>query len=413
LSAEHFVFEFEPALTFGVAKNSIFTGKIPSLNGWRAIAISLVMLDHIKYAAGFPYQQLHGWSLILFEQGNLGVRIFFVLSGFLITHLLLEEGEQEGSISLKNFYLRRCLRILPVYFTYLAVLACLIRLNIYGGETRSAWVGALTFSRNMIGPDTSYTGHFWSLAVEEQFYLTWPICLGALALWRRPQWAFGVLATLIALGPLVRMFGFTPEANGELLGRVFGDRSLFIYIDSLAIGCLGAFSLRRLPIQVTKKTALIVLAAALMTIVLGAWLGNVYPDTRIVSMCIPTIQAAAVLVAMWVSTQRESSIAYSILNWPPINTLGILSYSIYIWHILFLSNATGSLLYTFLYNWHTWGIASLLAAILSYYCIERPALNLNKRFSINRNASAPQYQTNLPSAGERIIPEPIRKTPEE
>ena len=382
----------------------MFTGKIPSLNGWRAIAITLVMLDHIKYAAGFPYQRLPEWSLVFFDQGNLGVRIFFVLSGFLITHLLLGEAEQSGFISLKDFYIRRCLRILPVYFTYLGVLTCLIGLNLYGGETRSAWIGALTFSRNMIGPDASYTGHFWSLAVEEQFYLTWPVCLGALALWRRPQLAFAVLATLMVLSPVVRALGFTPEENGEFYSRILGGHSVLIYIDSLAVGCLGAFLIRRLSIRLTQKTALIVLAAALATIALGAWGDETYTEKRIASTFIPSVQAAAVLIAIWVSTQRQCFIAYTILNWPPINILGILSYSIYIWHVLFLSNATGSFLYKFLYNWHTYCIVSLIAATLSYYCVERPALNLKKRFSVNRKTSVPRQKPNIPAGGEGLFP---------
>src|SRR5690349_21548778 len=77
--------------------NCFKPGQIPSLNGWRAVAILLVMLDHAKFTVGFPSDRLPGWVGVFFEQGNLGVRIFFVLSGFLITHLLLKEAESSGT----------------------------------------------------------------------------------------------------------------------------------------------------------------------------------------------------------------------------------------------------------------------------------------------------------------------------
>src|SRR6266487_308412 len=109
-------------------------GQIPSLNGWRAIAILLVILDHSVYTVGFPEAHIPMWGWVVLQQGNLGVRIFFVLSGFLITHLLLQEAERRDSISLKNFFIRRGLRILPVYFVYLGVFAFLLNFGLYFSE---------------------------------------------------------------------------------------------------------------------------------------------------------------------------------------------------------------------------------------------------------------------------------------
>lgn len=361
--------------------SSFEQGLIPSLNGWRAVAITLVMLDHEKYAAGFPTGHLPNWGWHFFEQGNLGVRMFFVLSGFLITHLLLSEGEKTTFVSLKNFFIRRCLRILPVYLIYLGVLTGLIGLKFYGGESVSAWAGALTFTRNMLGPVTSYTGHFWSLAVEEQFYLTWPICLAALTLWRRPQLAVLLLLIPIFFCPLVRLAGFIPEANGEFLGRVFGGNSVFVYADSLAMGCLGALLRRHISPRLTPATALAILMVSVAVIVSGAY-GSDVSDHRVIWACIPSIQAIAILVAMWISTYRECRIAYPVLNWKPVNTVGILSYSLYIWHVMFLSNASGTPLLAVLYSWRSWWLVSLAVAALSYYGLERPAVKLKMRLSV-------------------------------
>jgi peptidoglycan/LPS O-acetylase OafA/YrhL len=355
-------------------------GQIPSLNGWRALAIMLVILDHAKFTVGFPIDRLPRWALFFFDQGNLGVRIFFVLSGFLITHLLLKEAESTGVISLGQFFLRRCLRIWPVYFLYLGVLACLGSLNVYSPESSSCWIGALTFTRNMVGPVSSYTGHFWSLAVEEQFYLVWPLCLVACSLWRYPHLAKRFLLVPICLCPLIRMGAFGIDGGSEFLGRVLGGNSILVYADSLAMGCLGAFWIRRMPLKFSTATPSFLFAAALGIVVLGAyWTEFGGAGGRIIAAFIPNLQAVAILIAMWISTQHRNGIAFRILNTAPANTLGVLSYSLYIWHVLFLCNFQGPSLRAILYDWRSWWLAALATAALSYYVVERPMLRLKGR----------------------------------
>jgi peptidoglycan/LPS O-acetylase OafA/YrhL len=146
--------------------------KLPSLDGWRAVSIALVLIAHSKYAAGFPAMlgsALDGFNANGIAPGSLGVRFFFVISGFLITWLLLQEQAKHGVISLKHFYLRRALRILPVYFLYLFVLGFLTHYS----QPASDWLTNLTFTTNYFWPPEP-TAHLWSLGVEEQFYLLWP-----------------------------------------------------------------------------------------------------------------------------------------------------------------------------------------------------------------------------------------------
>lgn len=364
-------------------KGSFFNnGKIPSLNGWRAVAITLVMLDHAKFTVGFPLSRLTNAGWTFFSQGNLGVRIFFVLSGFLITHLLLAEGEKTGAISLKNFFLRRCLRILPVYVAYLGVLAGLVFLNVYSGEIASSWIGALTFTRNMVGPVSSYTGHFWSLAVEEQFYLLWPFCLSALLLWRRPGIAMKLFLVPLCLCPALRFAGFNVEANGEFYGRLLGGNSILIYADSLAMGCLGAFLARCIFLRLSRAMSSVVIVTAVAIIILGAFWDNIIDHTgRMAAALVPTVQAGAILIAIWVSAQNKETLVYRFLNWAPVNGLGVLSYSLYVWHVLFLSSYAGPSLIAWLFDWRTWWLAALAAAALSYVCVERPILKWKKKFS--------------------------------
>ena len=214
------------------------TGRIPSLDGWRALAIMLVLGDHAVYATGFPQESLQ-WIGKNFH-GDLGVRIFFVLSGFLISLLLLREVGRTDRVNLKEFYLRRIFRIFPVYFTYLAVIFVLEIFGIYD-ESISSWVGSLTYTRNMVGLGNSPTVHLWSLSVEEQFYLAWPLAFAFLKLWKRPAVYLSLLAIPLILCPILRANWIATDPGGDLLNRLFGVRSILMYADSLAIGCIGAW----------------------------------------------------------------------------------------------------------------------------------------------------------------------------
>jgi peptidoglycan/LPS O-acetylase OafA/YrhL len=235
----------------------------------------------------------------------------------------------------------------------------------------------------MVGPVASFTGHFWSLAVEEQFYLAWPFCLVIFALWRRPRLAYLLLLVPVILCPLVRMSGVNVEKDGEFYGRLFGGNSILVYADSLAVGCLGAFWLRRTSLRLTSAASSLVLAMALAVIATGAVLGLVGSIRgSIIAAFIPSIQAFAILIAMWISAHRPNSIIFRVLNWPPVNLLGVLSYSLYIWHVLFLCNITKPPLRALLYDWRTWWLAAITVAAISYYGIERPVLRLKKRLNI-------------------------------
>ena len=146
--------------------------RFPSLDGWRAVSILLVLAEHSKNTVGFP--KSFGSVFNLFVDGSLGVRFFFVISGFLITHLLLQEQKLTQCISLKNFYIRRALRILPVYFVFLLVIFMLQTFTRWH-QPANIWVGNLTFTTDFAAftdpiPGRSTTEHLWSLAVEEQFY---------------------------------------------------------------------------------------------------------------------------------------------------------------------------------------------------------------------------------------------------
>src|SRR3974390_1314620 len=161
--------------------------QIPTLDGWRALAIAGVIACHglsLNDAAANSHSHLNAFVLGLGQQG---VSLFFAISGFLITTLLLDEHRNRGRISLRAFYTRRVFRILPPACTYLlitALLGVLGFIRLANGEVASG-----LFIYNNYWPQRSwYTQHFWSLSMEEHFYLIWPAAIALLGI-ARARWA--------------------------------------------------------------------------------------------------------------------------------------------------------------------------------------------------------------------------------
>ncbi|MBV8072845.1 MAG: acyltransferase, partial [Acidobacteriaceae bacterium] len=149
------------------------TEYIPTLDGWRAVAIGMVIAYHASMVPfGTVEAYRSSWAYLL-RFGHIGVALFFGISGFLITTLLLREEARNGRISLSKFYIRRCFRILPAYYALLGSITILGLIT-----SRAELMSSLCFVRNYIhegaGGGSYVTGHLWSLAVEEHFYLLWP-----------------------------------------------------------------------------------------------------------------------------------------------------------------------------------------------------------------------------------------------
>ena len=202
-------------------------GHISSLDGLRAVSIALVVLGHLAGTPRFPYIDFG-----VGDYAHLGVVVFFVISGFLITRLLLAEHEKTGHVSLKLFYGRRSLRVFPASYTYIACISLLWLAGIVHLENKDFW-HAVTYTVNYMPQRSWDIGHLWSLSVEEQFYLLWPCTFVALGP-RRASW---VAATVILVGPMARAGGWM-----FLIGIPYSrDLEMFPMVaDSLAMGCLLA-----------------------------------------------------------------------------------------------------------------------------------------------------------------------------
>lgn len=220
--------------------------RLASLDGWRAVSIIMVLGSHCKFSAGFPDDLAVPFEWLF--DGDLGVRFFFVISGFLITWLMLNESHRQGRVSLKAFYVRRSLRILPVYCAFLL---CVVGLQFFTRYQQStlAWFGNLTFTTNFLGSEFT-TGHLWSLSTEEQFYLLWPGIFSLLRLGSHSHQSLQLLAIPILIAPCCRVMGYT--GYPACLSPMLGHFSFFAYFDSLAIGCAAAILLSRKPEAIKK-----------------------------------------------------------------------------------------------------------------------------------------------------------------
>ena len=347
------------------------TKTIPSLNGIRALCIILVIGSHANRAANFPLQIEHTWNY--FFNGSLGVNIFFVLSGFLITFLLLKEEKEKKYISLTNFYVRRILRIFPVYYLLLTVYAFLQFAGIVHIPL-AHWISSVTYTKNY-GHGSWIDGHLWSLAVEEQFYLIWPIIFKYLPQKNRIQFAVFV----ICLCPLMRVVAYKYLNNESTNLPLFSNMSFFTNMDSLMTGCLAAIYLPQLTRILNKfnqtkirLSALLIIftiwylqlnfIAGLFTLPLGRTLTNV---------------SAVILIISFGFFQHGPGFRF--LNLKALNYLGVLSYSIYIWQQMFFANELGNfskLPFNYLFIF--------LTAIASYHLVEKPVLKLKNRFNAKK-----------------------------
>ncbi|MGH9659582.1 MAG: acyltransferase family protein, partial [Bryobacteraceae bacterium] len=199
------------------------------------------MLDGIRAVAALTVVGYHySPSCCPWIPGRMAVLAFYVLSGFLITHLLLEESESTGAVSLSRFYWRRSLRIFPAFYVYwvvgLAVTALLLR-RVVWGDAASALFYVSNYYLARDGPHEPFVGHTWSLALEEQFYLLWPVVFVKLRgdLRRMARVLAGVVVATWIYRSLLALWG----VKSMYLISAFETR-----MDHLAVGCLLAVAMR-------------------------------------------------------------------------------------------------------------------------------------------------------------------------
>jgi peptidoglycan/LPS O-acetylase OafA/YrhL len=336
-------------------------GYIPTLDGWRTLSIAAVLACHDK---------LHTFGKVstawFYEHGNLGVDVFFAISGLLICSRLLAEERKTGSISIKLFYLRRGFRILPpaiLYLLTLAVLAVVIGLPVAMPEI----LASLLFVRNYTFVFTHfqstypyYTSHFWSLAVEEHFYFFLP----ALLVFAPRKWRV----------PALFLFAGAVGIHRYLIGVAASTMHTDTRLDALLVPAAFAILLqnedfRRRLIPFLRFWPL--LALVILTVVTKNWVPRLQP--LMIAWGMPFFIMGTML--------RPQSLFSRFLELPWMRYIGRLSYSVYLWHVLFFVghfNAPFPAL-SAVQRWPLCIVMTMACSMLSYYLIERPVIRLGHR----------------------------------
>jgi peptidoglycan/LPS O-acetylase OafA/YrhL len=350
-----------PALVGSPQGDRLFVlGRRPVLDGVRAVGILAVMAYHLRSD--------------YFPGGYLGVQMFFVLSGFLITALLVAEYSSGGTIRLGAFYVRRALRLLPALLVMLAaVVIYAVVTYAHPGRILQEAFATLAYGNNWYRAfwhvPSTLLSHTWSLSVEEQFYFTWPLLL-LLALRRSARLAFGLAAAATIACAIWRVYSWESGAPLVRIYNGFDTRA-----DALLIGCSLALALH---LGYAQRAAsflrFLFYPALLFVLVCFEWLRMSSPALYLFGLFFFSL---AVAVGLYNLVCRDTWLG-AMLGSRPAVFVGLISYSLYLWHypvLIGLERYRVS---------HAHVLAVLLSfafAIGSYYLVEKPCLRLKQRFS--------------------------------
>jgi len=360
--------------------------RVPSLDGLRAISASAVIVAHLVGTKNFP-SGLHQ----LDHLGNYGVRCFFIISGFLITTLLLKELDVAGSISLSAFYLRRCLRIFPASYAYVGLISLAAAgglITLYPGDLLHAWTYTMNYQNIPVAirharANGWYLNHLWSLSVEEQFYLLWPAAIVLLTARRALKLAGGV----IIAAPFIRMLmWYMMSSSPEDVVTTALSRQFEAVSDALATGCLLAGAYNWLG-ERTRYQAFLRSPYFMIVLVVGGVLPTLVFLKSPILFFVGSQTVLNITMALCLErcVRYPSGLVGAFLNASPVVGIGVLSYSLYLWQELFLNPfRRDSVLFAFPVNL----LMVILAALLSYHAVERPFLRLKARLERRRSAAA-------------------------
>jgi len=345
---------------------------LPQLDGLRTLAVFLVMVHH-----WMPKSITRG-----IHWGGVGVDLFFCLSGFLITGILLncrsyiDEGEQSLGYTVRQFSLRRIVRIFPLYYLVLAL--TLPFLDVTGTTQASLWTYTYNVHGGLAGNLDGVISHFWSLAVEEQFYLMWPWVVLAAPKRFLPH----VLCFTIAIGPLTRFALLSSDVPVEAVRTL--TPACF---DTLGLGSLLAWLVHRrgLARVARGRWASVLLALGLPLFLTGAWLQlGRRPASELETWRVMITSTRAPLLAWLVlrSAHGFGGALGRLLSSGPMVYLGRISYGLYVYHAFALL-LPGKSLHPLL-RLALWGAATVAVASVSWHLFESRINGLKDRFPYRR-----------------------------
>jgi peptidoglycan/LPS O-acetylase OafA/YrhL len=306
------------------------SGVIPSLDGLRAISISIVLASHAGYGSVVP--------------GGLGVTIFFFLSGYLITTLLVDERERTGRIDIGKFYLRRAFRLFPSLLVTLVIAYSLVILGLlYGGISWAGVLAQLLYFANYYGlyfdpgnTTAAGTGILWSLAVEEHFYMIYPAALVGLLALRLSRQRIVVVLAIVCLAVLAWRMYLVDQPNFETERTYYSSDTR---MDSIVFGCLLALAANPRsakagtsnPFLEPRSATLLSVAAIVMAMTI-AWRDVCFRETFRYSL-----QGLALMPVFYFAIKCAAHFPFTLLNHPWVARIGVYSYAMYLIHYIVIN----------------------------------------------------------------------------
>tara|TARA_R110002072_G_scaffold276051_1_gene437628 strand:- start:395641 stop:396747 length:1107 start_codon:yes stop_codon:yes gene_type:complete len=346
---------------------------IPSLDGIRGLSCLFVILGHFSYLYAPILVDRFGEVLgktIAYSFGNqyTGVTFFFVLSGFLITNILIKEQEKTNDTDIKTFFLKRVFRIFPAYYFYMGCILLWMIYNVPNSYTGQDIFAAASYLYNYASDKNPWhMGHFWSLAIEEQFYLIWPIVF----LLSFKKLGKKIPLLIILISPLIRIatYYYFPDLRGRM--------SIMTHtrIDSLMFGCLMAYfyradlfdkfntMIKKYKLHLIGAIHILFLARLLQMKFAGKYTMTIGYTIECFFMCCLIIYLV-----------MNKNIVSKFFNLPIMIHIGNLSYSLYLWHVPFAWSKLGS------ENLMVRLVLVYVCALISYLLIEAPFMNLRSKF---------------------------------
>ena len=340
---------------------------VPALDGLRGVAILAILIFHLDWP--------------LFTGSFVGVDIFFVLSGFLITSLLVYEFDASARIHLGHFYVRRVLRLAPALTLMLIVYSAVCLVVLSGPQVRDHLIDAAiaffyvsNWARAFGIHPPDFLGHTWSLGIEEQFYLAWPLILYALLRAGMPRWRIALFAIGIAIACWLTRIGYL--LGGKTIERIYNG--LDTRADCLMIGCaLGTVLASGLLGDTTRAALRRGLRVATPLMVLWLLVFSLVGDWQsrwVYYWGLTAVALAAATLILDVVIDPEGPLA-SMLGSRWLVFTGSISYGLYLWHYP-IYRALGALELGRFAVFALGVPASFAIAALSYRFLERPILNL-------------------------------------
>ena len=338
---------------------------IKGFDALRGISIILVLLTHLGLYHHLPenhFLKHRIWQLI---SGSSGVQIFFTLSGFLITKILLKELNEFKNIHFKGFYIRRILRLFPALLVFYSIIAIQMQFGLIE-STKVGFLYSFFYFYNFV-PNQFYTGelgHTWSLALEEQYYLIWPLVINFLS---KKKGVLFILFILITCIISIHIYPYLTIANNFKLERWF--------IPAVGPIIIGSFFAWMIDKNEKKFNVYFEQKQLSLWVGITLFLFPLYTPIMKLSFLFQSIGISIILI--WIMFNQESRLT-KILSVKGLTYLGTISYGLYVYQGLFLKTGPSGTLWIQKFPQNI--MLTFLTAIISFHLLEKPILKLKNKY---------------------------------